>query len=80
MMQMLTQDVIRAESASLIRAEVRVVQQRARLETAVRDAIVKLGCSIDDISEASGLAPAAIRRILASDPSMDELATLVETR
>jgi hypothetical protein len=68
----LTQDVIRAESVTLIRYEVLAAEQRARLEMAVRDAIVKLGCSVEDISEASGLTPTEIRRLLAAVPPMDE--------
>ena len=62
--------VIRDQSAQLIRAELRSAEQRAKLEIAVRDAIVKLGCSIEDISEASGLTPAEIRRVLAAVPPM----------
>jgi len=74
--------VIRDQSAQLIRAELRSAEQRAKLEIAVRDAIVKLGCSIEDISEASGLTPAEIRRVLAAVPPMDgdDLAALSGVR
>jgi hypothetical protein len=74
--------VIRDQSAQLIRAELRTAEQRAKLEIAVRDAIVKLGCSIEDISEASGLTPAEIRRVLATVPPMDgdDLAALSGVR
>lgn len=60
-----TLSVIRGESAALIRAEVRSATQRERLERAVIEAITLLNVSIDDVSEASGLAPAEIRRLLA---------------
>ena len=66
------ENVIRDQSAQLIRAELRSAEQRQMLERAVRDAIVKLGCSIEDISEASGLTPAEIRRVLATPLAMDD--------
>jgi len=76
------QAVIRDQSAQLIRAELRSAEQRKVLESAVRDAIVKLGCSIDDISEASGLTPAEIRRVLDAAPEGmdDDLAQLAGVR
>jgi hypothetical protein len=75
------QTVIRDQSAQLIRAELRSAEQRKMLENAVRDAIVKLGCGIDDISEASGLTPDEIRRVLATPLAMDDdLAQLAGVR
>jgi DNA-directed RNA polymerase specialized sigma24 family protein len=60
-----TLTVVRSESAALIRDEVRALNQRERLERAVTEAVTKLGVSIDDVSDASGLTPAEIRRLLA---------------
>lgn len=75
------QAVIRNQSAQLIRAELRSAEQRKVLELAVRDAITKLDCSIDDISEASGLTPAEIRRVLDAPLAMDDdLARLAGVR
>ena len=55
--------VVRDQASALIREEVRVGKQRERLENAVYDAIHKLGRSVDDVSEASGLTPSEIRKI-----------------
>jgi hypothetical protein len=57
--------VVRSTSDALIRAEVRGMQARAQLERACYEAINKLGCTIDEVSEASGLTPAELRRIVA---------------
>ena len=76
-----TRTVIRNESMQLIRAELRSAEQRAKLESAVRDAILKLGCTIDDISEASGLTLTEIKRIIADKrPPDSELAHLAGLR
>ena len=68
--------VVRDQASALIRAEVRAGKQRAELERAVYDAINKLGKSIDDVSEASGLTPAEVRKIAAVPPelSIEQLA------
>lgn len=68
--------VVRSEADSLIRDEVRSARQRARLEHAVRDAVLKLGVSVDEASNASGLTPDEIRRVLAEVPATDGLAVL----
>jgi hypothetical protein len=60
--------VVRSQSAALIRAEVRGMQVRAALERACYEAITKLGCTIDEVSEASGLTPAELRRVMADPP------------
>jgi hypothetical protein len=61
--------VVRDQSARLIRAEVSTANQRAALERAVVESVRLLGVSIDDVSEASGLAPAEIRRLLDRTPA-----------
>jgi len=66
------QAVIRNQSDQLIRAEIRSAEQRKLLEYAVREAITKLGCSIEDISEASGLTPDHIRRVLDAPLDLDD--------
>jgi len=58
-----TLTVVRSEASALIRDEVRTGNQRARLERAVWESVNKLGCSIDEVSEASGLTPAEVRKI-----------------
>jgi len=66
---MLTADtltVVRSQSESLIRAEVRGLEARERLEQACYEAMTILGCTIDEVSEASGLTPAELRRIVAA--------------
>jgi hypothetical protein len=65
---MLTTDtltVVRSQSDALIRAEVRGMQAREQLEQACYEAITKLGCTVDEVSEASGLTPGELRRIVA---------------
>jgi hypothetical protein len=64
-----TLTVVRDQSAMLIRAELRSQEQRAMLERAVVEAVRLLGISIDDVSEASGLTPAEIRRLLDATPA-----------
>lgn len=61
--------VVRDQSARLIRAEVQSANQRASLERAVTEAVRLLGVSVDDVSEASGLTPAEIRRLLDRAPA-----------
>jgi hypothetical protein len=63
--------VVRDQASALIRAEVRAGEQRAQLERAVRDAVCKLGRSVDDVSEASGLTVAEIRKIVATPQDLD---------
>lgn len=65
---MLTTDtltVVRSQSDALIRDEVRAMQARAQLEQACYEAITVLHCSVDEVSEASGLTPAELRRVCA---------------
>jgi hypothetical protein len=57
--------VVRSQSDALIRAEVRGMKARADLERACYEAITRLGCTVDEVSEASGLTPAELRRIVA---------------
>ena len=57
--------VVRSQSDALIRAEVRGLKAREQLERACYEAIKVLGCTIDEVSEASGLTPAELRRIVA---------------
>jgi hypothetical protein len=59
-----TLTIVRSQSDALIRAEVRGMKAREQLERACYEAITKLGCSIDEVSEASGLTPAALRDVL----------------
>ena len=56
--------VVRSQSDALIRAEVRGLKARASLERACFEAITLLGCTIDEVSEASGLTPDELRRIM----------------
>lgn len=63
--------MVRSQNATLVRAEVRAINERTKLAAAVRDAIVNLGHSIENVSEASGLTPAEIRRILAEPKPID---------
>lgn len=71
--------VLRATAQSAIDAELAALGSRAVLDRAVRESIVKLGASIDAVSEASGLAPDEIRRILARKPILDDLASFAGT-
>lgn len=63
--------VVRDQASALIRSEVRAGNQRAALERAVFDAINKLGSSVNDVSEASGLTPAQIRKIAETPRDLD---------
>ena len=63
--------VLRDQASALIRAEVRAGEQRTQLERAVREAILKLGADINEVSAASGLPPADIRRICESAPDLE---------
>lgn len=60
-----TLTIVRDQNSALIRAEVRGMQAREQLERACYEAITKLGCTIDEVSEASGLTPDQLRRIVA---------------
>lgn len=71
-----TLSVLRQEASALVRAEVRAGEQRAQLERAVRESIDLLGRTIDDVSEASGLTPSEIRRILDAPVELDDMAVL----
>ena len=77
-----TLTVVRSESAALIRDEVRAFNQRTRLESAVRDAVLKCGATVDEASAASGLTPAEVQRVLADMPPLSDgdLAALVGLR
>lgn len=66
-------DILRSESTALIHMEVRTGAQRERLNRAIRDAIVKAGCSIDAASEATGVTPAEIRQILSRPADIEDL-------
>lgn len=57
--------VVRSQSDALIRAEVRGMQARDQLERACYEAITLLRCTVDEVSEASGLTPTELRRICA---------------
>lgn len=69
--------VLRSEASALIRDELRAGEQRARLERAVIDCINKLGRSIDEVSEASGLTPKEIRRLLERPTPLESLDDLL---
>jgi len=60
-----TLTVVRSQSDALIRDEVRAMQARTSLERACYEAITMLGCTLDEVSEASGLTPAELRRVMA---------------
>lgn len=60
-----TLTVVRSQSDALIRAEMRGLQARAQLERACYEAITVLRCTVDEVSEASGLTPDELRRIVA---------------
>lgn len=61
--------VVRSQSNALIRAEIRGLEARASLERACYEAITVLGCTISDVSEASGLTCDELRRIVAERTS-----------
>ena len=70
--------IVRDQSNALIRKEISAQNERLLLEQAVRDAINKVGKSIDSVSEASGLTPSEIKKLLGVAPTLeDELAALV---
>ena len=71
-----TLTVVRSQSDALIRAEVRGMQARAQLERACFEALTLLGCSVDEVSAASGLTPAEIQRIAANPDDNGDLAVL----
>jgi len=71
-----TLDILRTESHDLIDIRVREMAQSDRLNRAIRDAIVKGGISIDAASEATGVAPADIYRILATPVDIEDLDVL----
>jgi DNA-directed RNA polymerase specialized sigma24 family protein len=60
-----TLTVVRSQSDALIRDEVRALKARAQLERACYEAVKLLGCTVDEVSDASGLTPAEVRRIVA---------------
>jgi hypothetical protein len=68
--------VVRDQSDALIRAEVRGMEARAQLERACREAVTLLGCSVDEVSAASGLTPAEIHRIVSKPLATDDLSAL----
>jgi hypothetical protein len=68
--------IVREQRTALIRAEVLAGEQRTQLERAVRDAVLKMGRSIDAVSEASGLTPAEIREIAEAPSELESLDAL----
>lgn len=72
----LTALVLADQATGLIRAEVRAQEQRERLYSGVRDAVNKLGCTVDEVSAATGLTPDEIRRALEEVPALDDLEVL----
>jgi hypothetical protein len=60
-----TLNVVRSQSDALIRAEMRGMQARTELERACFEAITVLGCTVDEVSNASGLRPDELWRIVA---------------
>lgn len=68
----LTLTVLRDQSTSLIRAEVRAADERKLLEQAVRDCFYKLGASVDEISAETGLSPDDVVRIVSEVPPLDD--------
>lgn len=60
-----TLTVVRSQSDALIRDEVRAMKARAQLEQACYEAITVLRCTVDEVSEASGLTPTELHRICA---------------
>jgi len=69
--------IISIQSNKLIRAQVKAHNERIMLERAACDAIRKLGRSIDEVSDASGLTPSEINRVLNAGPTLeDELEAL----
>lgn len=65
--------VLTSERDALIREEARSAAQRGRFEKAIREAIVKLGASADEVSAATGLTVAEVREIAEKvEPLSDE--------
>jgi hypothetical protein len=60
----ITLDILALERDSLIRKEVMAANQRKQLEHAAVAAVLKLGHNINDVSEATGLTTAEIRRLI----------------
>lgn len=73
-------DVLTSLTDTLIRAEVRAAGHRSALESGCVQAVRKLGFSVDEVSEASGLTPDEIRSLLDQPVPLDELATLDGSR
>jgi hypothetical protein len=71
-----TLDILRTESSDLISIRVSEQAQTARLNRAIREAIVKAGVSIDAASEATGVAPVEIYRILETPVEIEDLDVL----
>jgi hypothetical protein len=63
--------VLTDQASALIRAELRAGNQRKSLESAVWSAINDLGRSADEVSEATGLTPAEVRRIAGAARDLD---------
>lgn len=73
-----TLTIVRNQSNVLISAEISAHNERILLERAVLDAIKKLGHNINAVSDASGLTPSEINKLLEAGPTLeDELAALV---
>lgn len=76
-----TLTIVREQSARLIRCELSAAGERDRLERACVQAIRKLGQSVDEVSEASGLTPSEIRSLLDETKPLDtDLAALAGMR
>jgi hypothetical protein len=56
--------VVRSQSDALIRAEVRGIEAREQLERACYEAVTKLGCTVAEVSAASGLTEREIARVI----------------
>jgi len=68
----LTLGIVALERDSLIRQEVKAMNQREKLELACRDAVLKLGHNVDEVSEASGLTPSEVRTLVHSYQAVNE--------
>ena len=72
-----TLGIVALERDSLIRQEVKAMNQREKLELACRDAVLKLGHNVDEVSEASGLTTNEIRTLVdSSHARVDDLKAL----
>jgi len=71
-----TLDILRYESTALIDIRVREGAQSKRLDMAIRTAIVTSGVSIDAVSEATGVTPERIRKILETPVDIEDLDVL----